>query len=59
MKKYALKNNDIITSSSKLYNTFINEFGIVNLNFESLTIEEKEKMINRYKKKKIFMRMSK
>jgi len=52
LKKYALKNNDIITSSSKLYNTFINEFGIVNLNFESLTIEEKEKMIIRYKKKK-------
>ena len=54
MKKYALKNNEIITSASKIYNIFINEFGTINLNYDSLTIEEKEKMINRYKKKKNF-----
>ena len=50
LKKYALKNNEIITSFTKLYNLFFEEFGEIILNENTLTSEEKDKLIFRYKK---------
>ena len=52
LKKYAIKNNEIITSFTKLYNLFVEEFGKIALNCNSLTAEEKEKIILKYKKNK-------
>ena len=52
LKKYAIKNNNIVTSISKLVNIFTEEFGNIKLNYDTLTIEEKNKYINKYRKTK-------
>ena len=52
LKLYVIKNNEIISSVSKLYNIFNDEFGEIKLNYNSLTNEEKNLLISRYKKRK-------
>jgi hypothetical protein len=44
LKKFAIKNDETITSYSKLYNLFLEEFGEIKLNFDSL-YPNKEKKI--------------
>ena len=52
IKKYAIKHNDRSTSASKLYNIFTEEFGNIKLDYSSISTEEKNKWLERYKKKK-------
>ena len=52
LKLYVIKNNEIISSVAKLYNIFNDEFGEIKLNYNSLTNEEKNLLISRYKKRK-------
>lgn len=51
LKQYAtIKNNVRITSASKFYNIFIEEFGEIELDYSILNTEEKEKLMQIIKK---------
>ena len=51
LKQYAtIKNNVRITSASKFYNIFIEEFGEIDLDYSILNTEEKEKLMQIIKK---------
>lgn len=50
LKKYAVKNNAKVTSASKLYNIFNEEFGEIDLDYDSLNAYEKEKYLQKIKK---------
>ena len=50
LKKYAIKNNIKVTSSSKLFNIFSEEYGTYELDYNSINHEEKVKLIKKIKK---------
>ena len=50
LKKYAIKNNIKVTSSSKLFNIFSEEYGTIELDYNSINDEEKVKLIKKIKK---------
>ena len=54
IKKYAIKHNEECTSAAKLFNIFTEEFGHIELDYNSLTEEEQNKYIERFKNKKKF-----
>ena len=52
IKKFAIINNDKCTSSSKLYNLLIEQFGNFEINYDDISTEEKELIIEKYRKRK-------
>ena len=50
LKKYAIKNNIKVTSASKLFNIFSEEYGTIELDYNSINDEEKVKLIKTIKK---------
>jgi len=52
IKKYAIKHNEECTSASKLFNIFNEEFGKIDIDYNSLTDNEKINYLEKYKKKK-------
>ena len=52
LKEIALSNFNIGINSKKLKEFFVNQFGDLNYNYSLISIEEKNKIISNYKKKK-------
>ena len=52
IKKFAILNNDKCTSSSKLYNLLIEQFGNFEINYDAISKEEKELIKEKYRKRK-------
>ena len=52
IKKFAILNNDKCTSSSKLYNLLIEQFGNFEINYDDISTEEKEMIKEKYRKRK-------
>ena len=53
IKKFAILNNDKCTSSSKLHNLLIEKFGDFQINYDDISREEKELLIEKYRKKNL------
>ena len=52
IKKFAILNNDKCTSSSKLYNLLIEQFGNFEIKYDDISKEEKEIIKEKYRKRK-------
>lgn len=50
-KVYLEKHSEIGNSSQKLINTFNTEYGEINIDYDSISKEEKDKLIINYKKR--------
>jgi len=55
LKKFAIKHYEQLTSASKLYGIFYNEFEDYEINYNIFPEETKKKYISKYKKQKIFI----
>ena len=48
MKKFAIKNNELITSFSKLYNIVIKEFGEIEIEMIPIPIKKRDEYGNKF-----------